>query len=686
MKRQSRILSAFLALLMMVSLLPAAMAYGEIETSVAGEGDYDYESVVLFTQDIHDHFLPVPDGQGGSYGGFARLSTRLKERREIYPDAVTVDAGDFSMGSLFQTIYATRAPELRLMGQLGFDATVFGNHEFDFRARGLIDMLNTAADSGETLPALVNCNYYPPREGEEGYTEEDGELWQALEHYGVQEYVTISRGGITYAIFGLFGQNAHDYAPLSPMIYEDSVTSAQETVDAIRSEVETDEPLFIICISHCGTGSDTDFEDERVAEEVEGLDLLVSGHSHTVMEEPVLYGDTLLVSGGSYTRYLGEIVVRWNEDGSKHSYDYRLLPLGDDVAEDPAISRQVRAYQTMVEQDYLSMFGFEGYDQVLVDNEIHFDSGSRHQEYPMGNLIADSYRYAVEQAEGEDYVPVDFALTASGVIRGTIPTGQVTVSDVFNVSSLGIGDDGVSGYPLIEVYLTGADLKNAFEVDASVTALMSAAQLHFTGMRFSWNPYRMIFNKVIDCAQVLPDGSEVEIEDEKLYRVVTGLYCGQMLGTVQEKSFGILSITPRDENGQPIDMNDLESRILHDKNGAELKEWAALASYLESFEEGIPDTYAEALGRKVEEKSLNPVSLFRNMSRLTFGIICLVLAILLLVIFGISRLIRFIRKRRRPDLRDRSAGERYSGSRRRSGRYGKKNLFGSHIPSYRGRK
>ena len=61
MKRQSRILSAFLALLMMVSLLPAAMAYGEIETSVAGEGDYDYESVVLFTQDIHDHFLPVPD-------------------------------------------------------------------------------------------------------------------------------------------------------------------------------------------------------------------------------------------------------------------------------------------------------------------------------------------------------------------------------------------------------------------------------------------------------------------------------------------------------------------------------------------------------------------------------------------------------------------------------------------------
>lgn len=686
MQRLHRILAALLAFLLVLPFIPSAQAACEpIEVSTTGGGDYDYESVILFTQDIHDHFLPVSDGEGGTYGGLARLSTMLQERRALHPDAVTVDAGDFSMGSLFQTIYSTRAPELQLMGQMGFDATTFGNHEFDYRPEGLIAMLNKAAESEGPLPAIVDCNYYPPQEDSEDYTELDGEVWAAMENYGVEEYITLSRGGITYAIFGLYGQNAHDYAPLSPMVYEDSVTSAQATVDKIRAEVKTDEPLFIICVSHCGTGSDTDHEDERVAEEVEGIDLLVSGHSHIVLEEPLVYNDTLVVSGGSYTQYLGEIVLRWNEDGTKHSYDYRLIPLGDDVEEDPVIAGQITDYQALVEADYLYQFGFEGYDQVLVTNDIAFDSGNAHQEYTMGNLIADSYRCAVEQAEGEDGVPVDFALTASGVIRDVIPTGQVTVSDVFNVSSLGIGADGVAGYPLISVYLTGADLKSAFEVDASITDLMSVAQLHFTGMTFTWNPYRMIFNKVMDCGQVLEDGTVVDIEDDQLYRVVTGLYCGQMLGAVQAQSFGILSITPRDAEGNPIDMDNLEAYIVHDQNGAEVKEWAALASYLQSFNGTIPDDYAAPQGRKIENKSLNPVDLFKNMSGLTLGIICLVLAIILLIVFGIIQLRKFIRKRRRPDLRDRSGGERYSGGRRNSRRC-RRPQFGSDIPSYRGRK
>lgn len=686
MKRLHRALAVLLALLLVLPLIPTAQAaYEPIEVSTTGGGDYDYESVILFTQDIHDHFLPVSDGEGGTYGGLARLSTLLKERRELYPDAVTVDAGDFSMGSLFQTIYSTRAPELQLMGQMGFDATTFGNHEFDYRPEGLVDMLNKAAESEAPLPAIVDCNYYPPEAGSEDYTELDGEVRAAMDNYGVEEYITLSRGGITYAIFGLYGQNAHDYAPLSPMVYEDSVTSAQATVDKIRAEVKTDEPLFIICVSHCGTGSDTDHEDERVAEEVEGIDLLVSGHSHIVLEEPLVYNDTLVVSGGSYTQYLGEIVLRWNEDGSKHSYDYRLIPLGDDVAEDPAIAAQIEEYQRLVERDYLSQFGFEGYDQALVNNTIQFASDNEHAEFPLGNLIADSYREAVKQAEGEDYVYVDFALTASGVVRDTMPVGDVTVSDVFNISSLGIGADGVAGYPLISVYLTGADLKNAFEVDASVTDLMSAAQLHFTGMTFTWNPYRMIFNKVSSCAQVLEDGTEVEIQDDKLYRVVTGLYCGQMLGAVEAQSFGILSITPRDAEGDPIDMNNLEAYIVHDRNGAEVKEWAALASYLQSFDGEIPEQYAGTLGRKVKDASLNPVALFKNMSGLTLGILCLVLALILLIVFGIIKLRKFIRRRRRPDLRDRSGGERYSGGRRGNKRYGRPK-FGSDIPSYRGRR
>ena len=96
-----------------------------------------YETTILFTHDTHDHFLPMPDEEGGEYGGYTRLATLIQQERAAHPDALVLDAGDFSMGSLFQTIYATEAPELRALGAMGYDATTLGNHEFDYRARGL---------------------------------------------------------------------------------------------------------------------------------------------------------------------------------------------------------------------------------------------------------------------------------------------------------------------------------------------------------------------------------------------------------------------------------------------------------------------------------------------------------------------------------------------------------------------
>lgn len=660
-----RILTLAVALTLVLSLLPAQAAYAPVEAAQGTEGDY--QSVVLFTQDIHEHFLPVSDGAGGTYGGLARLSTLLQQERAVWPDALTVDAGDFSMGSLFQSIYASEAPELQMLGKLGFDATTFGNHEFDYRPEGLISMLYAALDSGSPLPTLVDANYYPPTQDQEDYSELDAQVWQALNDYGVQDYVTLSRGGVTYAIFGIYGEEAHADAPLSGMVLSDPAETAQATVDKIKAEVQTEEPLFIICLSHCGTATGSGSEDEALVKQVEGIDLLISGHSHVVIDQPIQIGSTLIVSGGCYTQYLGEIVVHWNGDGEKTGYEYRLLPLGDDVAEDPAVTAEIEAYQALVEKEYLTQFGYEGYDQVLVTNSLTFDTVddlyAEHRESALGNLISDAYRYAVTQAEGENAVPVDFALTASGVIRDTVPLGEVTVSDAFNVSSLGIGADGVAGYPLVSVYLTGADLKNAFEVDASITGLMPAAQLYFSGMTFTWNPYRMLFNKVMDSGQVLDDGTVVPIEDDKLYRVVTGLYCGQMLGAVEAQSFGLLSITPRDADGTPIDLNQLEDYIVHDQNGAEVKEWAAIASYLQSFGGEVPAQYAQTEGRKVEQASLNPVALLKNCSRLTFGILCAIVALLLLVALAVRRFRRWLLWRKRPDLRQRAAESRYSGNR-----------------------
>lgn len=630
----NRLSALCLALCLLAAVLPLAAS--------AASPSPVYESTILFTHDTHDHFLPMPDEEGGEYGGYIRLATLLKQEREAHPDALTLDAGDFSMGSLFQTIYTTHAPELQALGAMGYDVTTLGNHEFDYRAQGLADMLNAAVDSSSPLPAIVQANYKPP--------ESDTPSWEAWERYGIQDYIILERSGISYGIFGLMGEEADSNAPMSGMEFEPAVEAAQRTVAAIQAELaQSSNPSLIICLSHSGTDGKGKGEDYELAKAVDGIDLIISGHTHTILEEPLQVEDTLIVSAGEYTSYLGSLTLSWSEDGQKTVQDYRLIPVDETVAADPGMEQLANRFQPLVESEYLSRYGLE-FDQVLATTPFSFTPISQfaaeQREDTLGNLIADSYIYAVQQAEGEHYIPVDFAVVASGVIRGSFAAGEITTSDAFNVSSLGSGADGTPGYPLISVWITGKELKDAFEVDASVTPIMPAAQLYGSGMTWTWNPHRIIFNKVNSCAQVLPDGTTVPLENDRLYRVVTGLYSGQMLGTVNSQSFGILTITPKDANGNVI--TNFEDHIIYNPDGSEVKEWYALASYLQ-FMGTVDARYSAPEGRKVEERSWNPISLLKGLN-LIGGI---ALAVLLVVILLLILLLRRIatRKRRRSSWR-----------------------------------
>ena len=608
------------------SLFAAALAASVCLAGLAVPAAADipaYESTILFTHDTHDCFLPVPTEEGAC-GGYTRLSTLLKQERKAHPDAVTLDAGDFSMGSLFQTIYSTDAPELRALGAMGYDAVTLGNHEFDYRSEGLADMLDAARESGDSLPAIVCANYKPP--------EGDARSRKAWADYGVTDYTVIERGGINYGVFGLMGQNADDCAPMSGMEMQPMIEAAERTVAALKEELASrNEPYLIICLSHAGT-EDGKGEDYELAKKTEGIDIILSGHTHTTLEEPIRVKDTLILSAGSGAVNLGVLTLRWKPNGEKEILDHRLIPVDGSVAEDPELVKMADTFKSKVEERYLDDYGLT-FDQVLADNPQGFTPvhalGKEQREEPLGSLIADSYCHAVKQAEGADYVPVDFAVVAEGVIRASFPQGSITTADAFRVSSLGSGADRTPGYPLISAYLYGYELKDAFEVDASVAPLMPEAQLYGAGMGWSFNPHRMIFNKVTDCWQVLEDGRRIPIEDDRLYRVVTGLYCGQMLGTVNGKSFGILGITPRDETGAPVE--NLETRIIRHKNGAEVKEWYALASYLQSM--GTVDgRYAAPEGRKEVLPSWNPVELLRSPNRVGWVVYGTVLALAALVL------------------------------------------------------
>ena len=608
---------------------------------------------ILFTHDMHDHVLPAPAEGGGEYGGFTRVATLLQQERKSarYP-TVTLDGGDFSMGTLYQTIYTTDAPELRLMGAMGVDVTTLGNHEFDYRAQGLAQMLQAAATSGDKVPALVQANYKPP--------ESDTVSWEAWQAYGISDYVILERDGLRIAVFGLLGVDADECAPMSGMEFEPIADAAKRTVAYLE---EHEDPDFIICLSHSGT-EDGKGEDYELAKAVDGIDVIISGHTHTTLAEPIQVNDTLIVSCGEYTQNLGVLTIT-KEDGAAALEGYRLIPVDETVAEDPALSALARQFQSEVETEYLADFGYT-FDQVLATSAFDFTPISQfaqeQAEDGLGNLIADSYVYAVRQAEGENYVPVDFAVVASGVIRGSFPAGEITVADAFNVSSLGSGADGTPGYPLVSAYLTGAELKDVFEVDASVTPLMPAAQLYSAGMTWTYNTNRMIFNKVTQCGQILEDGTVIPLEEDRLYRVVTGLYSAQMLGSVNAQSFGLLTVTPKDADGQVI--TDFEEHIIHSADGSELKEWTALASYLDHLGQ-VPQEYAGSLGRKVVYSSWNPIELLRSPNWITLLVLLIAVVLIAVIVLVIRSVVRRRSRRRYGHGFNASRARVYRGRRRR---------------------
>ena len=258
-------------LLSLVLLLALALSLSVSQVWAANETSE--EITILYTHDMHSSFLPKEGPDGHARGGYARLKTLINEQKEAHPNALVVDGGDFSMGSLFQTAYSTSALELRAMGQMGYDVTTFGNHEFDYRASGLADMLYAAVDSGDPLPAIVDANYLPPQE--------DEETWDALYTYGVQDYRILERGGVHYVVFGLTGLDSDECAPMSGMELHDPVETAKRVVKEATEQCQTAygaDPV-VICLSHSGTENGKG-EDYELARKVDGIDVIISGHTH----------------------------------------------------------------------------------------------------------------------------------------------------------------------------------------------------------------------------------------------------------------------------------------------------------------------------------------------------------------------------------------------------------------------
>lgn len=610
---------------------------------------------VLFTHDTHSHldsFSTIVNGEQKEVGGFAKIKTLINEKKKEDPDTLILDGGDFSMGTLIQTVYDTEAAELRMLGYLGYDVTTFGNHEFDYRSQGLANMLKVAKSSGETLPEIVVCNVDWDSMEKAGLNDGQKQIQSAFETYGVKDYVMVQKGDVKIAVVGVFGKDALECAPTCELSFKDPVEAVKKTVEEIKKNEEAD---MIACISHGGTWEDeSKSEDELLAKAVPDLDLIISGHTHSELQKAIRHGNTYIVSCGEYGRNLGSLSMTQNSDGRWNLSAYELIPVSEDVKADKATQERIDALMDTVDTNYLADFGYTR-KEVLAQNDVEFNSleemGTEHKELNLGDIMADAYVYAVENSEYYDGDPVDVAVVPSGTVRDTYTKGDITVEDVYNSFSLGIGKDGVAGYPLINAYLTGKELKLVAEVDASISDFMTTARLYCSGLNFTYNPHRMILNKVTDCYLTRADGERTEIEDDKLYHVVTDLYTGQMLGSVMKMSYGLLSLEPKDKDGNPIE--NLEDHAVMEGN-KELKAWDAIARYMQSFDDAdgdgianVSEYYATTHDRKVVDDSKNILDLVKKPNKFTAIIVCIGLIIIIIIVLIINLIRRIVRKSRK---------------------------------------
>lgn len=619
-----RILNLLLTFVLLLSFTPISASDNELN--------------IVFTHDMHDNldaYTMIENGVTHSRGGFARLKTAIDQEREKDQDLLLLDAGDYSMGTLYQSIFETHSPALRLMTLLNYDATTFGNHEFDFRTEGLANSLVSAKKGLDNpVPIIASNTKFPEHKNLDI-------LKDAFAEYGViEDYLIINKKGYKIALIGLMGEEADSYSPTAEVIFNNYIEEAKELVKTIKDK---ENPDIIIALSHSGTDNKNPkaSEDELLAKAVPDIDVIISGHSHTTLNEPIIHGSTVIASSGRYTENIG--VMSLSKDGDRWKLNsYEIKALKDNYAQDISINQELTFYKNAVKEEYLAPYGLE-YDEVLTHSDFDFtpakDLGEKLEEEPLGYLIADAYIHAAKELGIDD---IDIAVVPYGVIRDSITKGDITTKDAFKISSLGIGKDGLSGYPLISAYVSGKDLKTAAEVDASIQPLQKVAQLYIANMKYKLNTKRIIFNKVTD-TKLIKDNELVEIEDNKLYRIVANLYTAQMLGLVESQSKGLLSITPVDVNGNVIE--NFEDHIIYDGNNEELKEWVALTTYLKSFgEDGISEEYNTTHGYKEIVSDASIGAILSKPNKIALAIYAIIIITLILILLLIRWIIRKLKK------------------------------------------
>ena len=638
-----RIIGSLLAL----ACLLASLASGAAERRFAILHTNDWQSRLL-GYGPNSEYSPDSLNDDLTVGGVARLASLLHERRAALgaTPLLTLDAGDFSMGTLFHTVTREEGGELRLLGALGYDATTLGNHEFDFRPAGLAQMIAAAERVGDApqVPILASNIGFSAESA-------DDDALEALYRSGrIQPYRVVEKGGLRFGLFGLMGRDAVEVSPLmAPVTFADPLATARDMVRLLREQERVD---VVILLSHMGVSAQADGswrgEDVELVEQVPGIDLVIGAHSHSLLREPLRVNDTTIVQVGSEIQYLGELHMTQDAQGRARVVEYRLHAIDDRIPGDPAIGQRVAALQQAVSERVLAAHGY-AFDQPLARVERTLTRA--YDDPVLGNLVTDALRRGAGS---------DIAFTGNGTLRDELYRGREgvqSVADLFRIAPLGIGEfDDQPGYPLIRVYFTPREIRQILEVLLLAYQMRDSDSYYprVSGVKFTYNPWRMPFDRVsrIWLGDAERGYRELDPDAPGLISLGATSYVGSFTWLIPELTYGLFEVVPKDAEGRPL--AQIRDAVLDRDPDApgiqEYKEWQAFLDHVAALPardaQGLAlltDQGAAAEPRMLRVASLAPAELFRHAGWLQWTATLLCGVLLWLVGWLILRMLRAVR-------------------------------------------
>ena len=427
-----KVLSICLVLVMIFSLSTISMAADSI-----------VNLTIVHTNDTHARIE-----SGNNIMGFAKISTKVTELRASNPNLLLVDVGDTFHGQTIATLVKGESV-VKVMNAMKYDVMVPGNHDFNYgkdRLLELRDMLDFPMISAN-ITTEMGTHFLP------GFT--------------IKEI-----DGVKIGIFGLTTpETAYKTHPknVEGLTFDNPIERAQVMVNLLKDNVD-----LVVCVGHIGEDAGSEFTSKKIIAAVDGIDVFIDGHSHTVKPDGEVIGDTLLVQTGAYDANLGIVdLTITNGVVTAKKASHLTTAQATNIVADPAIIEviaEISAANKLITEVNV------GSTSVLLEGTREI---VRAGESNLGNLITNAMLYETG---------AQIALTNGGGIRASIEPGEITVGDVITVLPFG-------NY-IVTLDVLGSDIIKALENGVTDYPAAKGAFPHVAGITYTFDPAKPAMERI----------------------------------------------------------------------------------------------------------------------------------------------------------------------------------------------